>query len=114
MVTIQERRNQCSRLLKDGMRINLWDPRFNVHNEWKHEAAKCKLLYELKKEGKHAIGEAIFKNGARADILVLDDFRVIEVLNSETKEEALRKEDYYPTELDIQYKDCEDVLYEDY
>jgi len=68
MVTIQERRNQCSRLLKDGMRINLWDPRFNVHNEWKHEVAKCKLLYELKKEGKHAIGEAIFKNGARADI----------------------------------------------
>ena len=96
------------------MRINLWDPKFNVHNDWKHEVAKCKLLYELKKEGKQAIGEAIFKNGARADILILDTFQVIEVLNSETESEALRKEDYYPFEIDILYKDCKEVLYKDY
>ena len=108
-VTLQERRNQCARLLKDGMRLNLWDPRFNTHNTEEHEIGKAKLLYRLKKEGKHAIAEAIFKNGARADILVLDDFRVIEVLKSEKESEALRKADYYPFEVDIQYIKTSDI-----
>ena len=54
--------------------------------------AKCKKVYELIKEGKIVITEAIFKNGlGRADILVLDDFRVFEILCSETEKEALSK-----------------------
>jgi len=107
--TLQERRNQCIRLLRPGIKLNLWDPRFNVHNTEEHEIAKAKLLYRLKKEGKHAIAEAIFKNGARADILILDDFRVIEVLKSETEVEALRKENYYPIELEMVYKKTSDI-----
>lgn len=109
---IQERINRCLRLLNSSYRITYWDPRFNVQNSPEHEISKCILLFNLKKEGKKALAEAIFKNGSRADVLVPEDFRVIEVLKTETEEEALTKVKKYPPELDILLLSSKEILKE--
>ena len=103
------RSRECERLLDPKYRVTYYDPRLNVHNTLAHELAKCKLVYFLKKAGKKVVAEAIFKNGGRADILVLDDFRVFEVLKSEKEKEALIKTAKYPSELDIVYIRPEEV-----
>lgn len=70
--------------------------RINVGNSIEHEIAKLRICYELIKEGKEVITEAIFNNGSRADILVLDDYKIIEVLYSESEESCLEKFKRYP------------------
>lgn len=100
----QQRINDALRLLDNSFNTKLNVVKLNVGNTLQHELAKCEKVYELLKSGKTVITEAIFKyNKGRADIFVLNDFRIYEILCSETKEEALHKEDYYPEELDICY-----------
>lgn len=70
--------------------------RINVANSLEHEVAKLKICYELIKDGKEVITEAIFDNGSRADILVLDDFKIIEILCSEDEKSCLEKFKRYP------------------
>ena len=48
------------------------------------------------KSGKEVFTEAIFDNGSRADIVVLDDHRVIEILHSEKEADCLEKAKNYP------------------
>ena len=98
------------RLLDTAFRTDFNTVRINVNNTLQHELAKCKLVYENKKEGKTVLTEAVFKNKARADVLILDDFRVIEVLYSEKEKEALSKLGYYPPELDLVFRKTEEVL----
>ena len=97
----------------------LLDSKFNVKpnvikisiaNTIEHEMAKLKKTYELVKDGHTVITEAIFVDGGRADIFVIDTLQVFEILHSETKEEALRKESYYPEEVEIFYFTTEEVL----
>lgn len=70
--------------------------RINVGNSIEHELAKLKICYGLIKEGKEVITEAIFNNGSRADILVLDDYKIIEILYSEDERSCLEKSKRYP------------------
>ena len=106
----QQRINEALRLLDSSYRITYYDPRINVHNDWRHELAKVKLIYEYKKEGKKVLAEAIFNNGGRGDIFIPEDFMIIEVLHSETMEEALSKKDYYPSECDIKFITSGEIL----
>jgi len=106
----QKRINEAMKLLSPQYRTTPFDPKFNIHNSIKHELAKCKVIYDLKKRGKVVYAEAIFKNGSRADIFIPEDYQVIEILHSETQSEALTKEEYYPFSLDIIFKTTNEIL----
>ena len=98
------------RLLNSGFRTDFGSVRLNTHNSPEHELAKTLKSYKLLKDGHKILTEVTFKSGGRADILDLCCFRVFEILHSETKSEALRKEGYYPNNLDIYYIRSEDIL----
>jgi len=110
MVKKQVRMNQAMRLLDNSFNIKFNVVKINTHNSLYHELAKCRKAYDLIKEGKQVITEAIFKNGTRADIFVPLDFSVFEVLHSETEKEALIKTSNYPEELEIFFISSEEVL----
>lgn len=76
--------------------------RINVNNSIEHELAKLRICYELIKGGKEVFTEAVFVNGSRADILVLDDFKIIEVLYSEGEDACLRKSRKYPALFEVE------------
>jgi len=78
--------------------------RINVNNSFEHEVAKLRICYELIKEGKEIITEAIFNNGTRADIVVLDDYKIIEVLYSESEEACLEKAKSYPILFELEMR----------
>ena len=106
----QERINEAIRLLNNRYRIEYNSVRINCHNTIEHELAKTKLCYELIKDGYTIITEAIFLGDGRGDIFVPEKFRVYEILHTETKEEALKKTQKYPKELEIFYKTSEEIL----
>lgn len=106
----QQKINNALKLLDNSFNIKFNVVKLNVNNTIQHELAKCKLTYQLIKSGKQVMTEAIFKSGGRADIFVMEDYRVYEVLHSETEEEALKKNDYYPSEVDIILYKSKDVL----
>ena len=76
--------------------------RINVNNSIEHELAKLRICYELIRSGKEVFTEAIFDNGSRADILVLDDFKIIEVLYSESETSCLKKAEKYPELFELE------------
>lgn len=97
---LQEKRNECLGLVRESNRkINV--VRGSSSESKAHRDAKFNLCSKLINKGKHFVTEAIFKNGSRADILILDDFTVVEILCSETIKEARKKVESYPEGLDI-------------
>lgn len=95
------RRNECLNLVRVGNRIK------NVirysSNEGKlHKEKKEELCEKLEKAGKEYVTEAIFENGEIADILVLDDLKVIEIAHTETDESLIEKSKKYPPGLSIE------------
>ena len=84
--------------------------KINVGNTLQHEMAKLKKTYELIKDGKTVVTEAIFINGSRADIFNLTDLQVFEILHSETEQMAQDKIKKYPEELEIFLLRSEEVL----
>ena len=77
----------------------------NVHNSWRHEEIKSRICYLLKQQNKHFYTEVpMLSNYGKdlyADILVLDDGVIIEVMVSETLEKVRYKTEKYPTNLEI-------------
>ena len=71
------------------------------NNTESHERTKFEICLFLAKAGKEFITEAIFEKGARADIVILDEGIVIEVLESETKEQFEEKVKKYPESLEV-------------
>ena len=71
--------------------------RINTANSLEHELVKLRICYKLIKEGKEIITEAIFNNGYRADIVVLDNHTVIEILCSESESDCMEKFKKYPS-----------------
>jgi len=68
-------------------------------NTLEHELAKFYLCYEALRLGYKFVTEAIFKNGKRADIFILDLCEAWEVLHSETKEQFKEKKESYPCKV---------------
>lgn len=94
--------NECLNLVRIGNRkIN--EIRKGENEGRKHGEMKEEICKELRRQGKSFVTEAIFKKGGRADVLVLDDFEVIEILDSESIEEFEVKKSYYPKDLKIRY-----------
>lgn len=102
--------NQCLRLLSRQYRRDFNSVRINTHNSYEHELSKFKLAYELIKDGKKILTEAIFNNGSRADILIPESFTCIEIMHSEKLDRAIEKTRKYPKELNIVYKTTEEIL----
>jgi hypothetical protein len=91
-------------------RATIKDVRINTHNKLPHELAKMLVAWEHQKLGKHVVTEVIFNNGSRADVVILDDMKIIEILYSEKMENAKKKIDYYPECFDIEFMDALEIL----
>ena len=74
---------------------------FNTHNSWQHELIKARICFELQKQGKRYITELKMGGKGIADIVVLDDARIIEILVSETLEQAEYKVRKYPSCVEV-------------
>lgn len=79
--------------------------RINTANSLEHEIAKLKICYDLIKDGKEVITEAIFNNGSRADILILDNNKIIEILHSEKEMDCKKKSEKYPALFELEMID---------
>lgn len=93
---IQQKRNETKRLLDRSFNTKEQVIKININNTIEHELAKFLLCWEAACDGKRFVTEAIFSNGKRADILILDDGEAWEVLKSESKERFKLKLDEYP------------------
>lgn len=78
----------------------------NVHSSLEHEKRKLEEFYRRKKLGHEVMTEVKTKNGkCRFDLLDLSEGngKIIEVLHSETLEEAKKKVKKYPDFLEIEF-----------
>ena len=99
-INLIRKRNRIFQLCKIGTKRNC--VRLNTHNSILHEAIKSTICYEIQKEGKEYVTEAEFMNKKGiADILILDDAQVIEILVSETLKAVQKKILKYPEELEV-------------
>ena len=103
---IQLKRNVCMKLVRVSNRI-LNKVRFSSVESHEHRTKKEEVCARLEKEGKHYITEAIFEDGSgKADILVLDDFKAIEIVKTETDESIAHKREVYPDGIKIEVIRC--------
>lgn len=75
--------------------------RWSSNETKEHILKKLELCMDLKKKKMDFITEAIFHNNSRADILSLQDGVIFELLKSEKIEDAKKKLEYYPSELNV-------------
>lgn len=100
-LVLQRMRNECLRLVKESNRkLNII--RWGENESEPHRVKKVEICTALEKEGKHYVTEAIFKTGGRADILVLDDFTVIEIAASESEDSLQEKAKKYPPGIKLE------------
>lgn len=66
-----------------------------------HILKKLEVCMELKGWGHEFITEAIFKNGARCDVLDLTEGTIYEILHTETEEKYRQKIQRYPKEFRV-------------
>jgi len=100
--------HSCFNKDKDKIKIN-------ANNTIHHEIVKAVVCVILNKHNRHFYTEGIFKNKSRADIIDIDEMTIIEILNTETKEQLLKKEyplHIYPIKLDADIKEAVDKLVE--
>ena len=70
--------------------------RFSPNETIEHYLQKCRVCYELKKMSIEFVCEAIFYEGTRADIYVIDKDTAIEILHTEKDENLEKKRKEYP------------------
>ena len=102
---IQAKRNACISLVRPANR-KLNEVRSSMGESSTHIAKKKEVCKRLMKEGKQFMTEAIFETGGRADILVLDNFTAIEIVNTESNESIIRKQEAYPDGIKIEVIRC--------
>ena len=86
-----------------GSHVNCF--RYHRNNSEAHERTKFEVYKELVDQGHKVITEAIFENGKRCDIVCLssDPPRIIEILHTETEEEAAEKVKDYPAGFTVEF-----------
>ena len=97
----QQMINECLNLVRVGNRKRN-EIRSSDGESPAHRSLKEKICNQLLADGHEIITEAIFKTGGRADILVLDQFKVIEIVCTETDESLIKKSQTYPQGLNIE------------
>jgi glutathionyl-hydroquinone reductase len=89
--------------------------KINANNTIHHEIVKAVVCVILNKNNHRFYTEGVFKNKSRADIIDIDEQTIIEILNTETTEQLLKKEYplyIYPIKLDSEIKEAVDRVYE--
>ena len=102
---LQMKRNVCMNLVRPANRV-LNEIRVSSGESPEHQDKKIEICKRLQAEGKHFLTEAIFITGGRADILVLDNFKVIEIVKTESNESIMRKQEKYPDGITIEVERC--------
>lgn len=97
----QQMINECLNLVRMGNRKRN-EIRSSEGESPLHRSTKEEICNKLLSEGHEIVTEAIFTTGGRADILILDQFKVIEIACSETDESLIRKSKTYPQGLSIE------------
>ena len=97
-MNVQAQRNETKRLLSLSYNSKENVIKFGENESFEHFLAKCLLCWEAKLEEKDFVTEAIFENGKRADILILDDCEAWEILKSESMAEFKAKQESYPVD----------------
>ena len=98
--------NACLQLVRvSNRKIN--EVRSSEGESPAHKAKKEEICNALEAEGHAYICEPIFITGGRADILVLDLFKVIEIAVSETEASLKAKAEYYPPGLTMEVIRCQ-------
>ena len=100
------RRRACLNLVRMSNRI-VGEVRSSTGESESHINKKKEICARLDQEKKHYVTEAIFKTGGRCDILVLDDFEAIEIINTETNKSIEHKRETYPEGIKIRIERCE-------
>ena len=95
-MNVLQQRGESLKLLSRKFNVKEGVVKINVGNTLEHELAKFLVCWELAKQGKQFVSEAVFENGKRADVFVLDDMEAVEILVSETKEMLRGKIRDYP------------------
>ncbi len=93
---VMRMRNENARLVRFTNRNHRNCLRFSQAETLEHAMKKLEICYNLQAEGCEYLTEAIFENGSRADIFVLDEGKVIEVCKSEEVEDCKIKAKKYP------------------
>ncbi len=86
---------------KSGSHVGCF--RYHRNNSDAHERMKFEVYKERMDMGHAVITEAIFKNGRRGDVVDLTTQTIIEILCSETEEEAREKTKDYPAGFTVEY-----------
>jgi len=73
--------------------------RINRGISFKHELAKFLLSWEALQQENDIVTEAIFQNGKRADVLVLQIAEAWEVVESESEKSIETKKEEYPVKV---------------
>lgn len=84
--------------------------RWSATETKEHVLKKLEVCMELKEWGHEFLTEAIFKDGARCDVLDLTEGTIYEILCSETEERFEEKIKNYSEELTIIKIRCEKTL----
>ena len=99
----QAKINRALRFLDPSYRIQINEIKVNSNS--KHETLKKKIAESLIKNGKSIVTEARFKKignkSGRADIVILDDFICVEILDNESDERFESKKNYYPSQFQL-------------
>lgn len=92
---LQSKRNVCRNLIRHAnQRVN--EIRESDGESKTHRDIKRSICEKLLKENKHFITEGIFEDGLfRCDILILDDFKVVEIAVTESEESLNKKREYF-------------------
>lgn len=97
--------NECLQLVRMSNRkineIRSSDGESKIHRDIKEE-----ICHALEAENHSYICEPIFNTGGRADILILDLFKIVEIAVTETEKSLKEKAKYYPPGLEIDVIRC--------
>ena len=99
---IMEARNQARRLVEVANRGRSNSVNIGANESLPHARKKFEICWDLVQQGKEFYTECKFTSGGRADIFILDDSKVIEIVCSETEESLMDKAKKYPFGIDIE------------
>jgi hypothetical protein len=97
----QAKINECLNLVRLGNR-KLNEIRLGKNETKEHRNKKQEICMNLFYKNIPFMTETIFKTGGRADILILEEFKIIEVQHSESDESIENKKLTYPKGLKIE------------
>jgi hypothetical protein len=94
-------RNRNKQKLSNAFSFKVNVVKNKANTSLEHSLTKARICYFLECLGVHYITEAIFKNGKRADVYVLDKDVALEVIDSEGLKSVGRKIVDYPCDVRV-------------